>query len=142
LKKSIDNDAINPIHGNINYFPDLVVIAKRNRRKPTLAEDIIWQKLLRYQKMGYKFTRQKPINRFILDFYCSELNLAIEIDGDSHIKKKSNDELRDKFLFQIGITTIRFSNEEIINNLEGVRNKLTKYFSASPVKGRSQRGRG
>ena len=87
------------------------------------------------RKTGYKFLRQKPINRFILDFYCSELNLAIEIDGSSHNKRKGYDETRDKFLYQIGIKTIRFTNDEILNQINIVKNKLANLISP-PCQGR------
>ena len=60
----------------------------------------------------------------MVDFYCSKLRLAIEIGGDSHITKRGRDENRDKFLKQIGIDTIRFSNEKIINEIDEVRNKI------------------
>ncbi|HTK03377.1 MAG TPA: endonuclease domain-containing protein [Alphaproteobacteria bacterium] len=122
--KKVVVEAINPVHGNINYIKDLTPMARINRRNPTIAEEIIWHKVLRYRKTGFKFTRQKPINRFILDFYCSELNLAIEIDGDSHNKKKGTDKMRDEFLYKIGIQTIRFTNEEIMNNLNRVQKEI------------------
>lgn len=99
-------------------------MSQRNRTKPTNAEKIIWDKILSRDKTGYRFLRQKPIDRFIVDFYCSKLSLAIEIDGESHIKKKGTDELRDKFLKQIGITTIRFTNDEVVNSIETVKNKI------------------
>ncbi|HNY04397.1 MAG TPA: endonuclease domain-containing protein [Candidatus Woesebacteria bacterium] len=124
MKKKVKIDALNPVRGNINYFSDLTQMAKKNRHNPTEAEEIIWQQILRYKKTGYKFSRQKPINRFIADFYCSKINLAIEIDGGSHIKKRENDILRDKFLSQIGIQTIRFTNQEVLFDLNGVRQKI------------------
>jgi very-short-patch-repair endonuclease len=99
-------------------------MSQKNRTKPTDAEKIIWDKILSRDKIGYRFLRQKPIDRFIVDFYCSKLSLAIEIDGESHIEKKGTDELRDKFLKQIGVTTIRFTNDEVINNIETVKRKI------------------
>jgi len=99
-------------------------MSQKNRTKPTDAEKIIWDKILSRDKTGYRFLRQKPIDRFIVDFYCSKLSLAIEIDGESHIKKKGTDELRDKFLKQIGVTTIRFTNEEVIDNIDSVKKKI------------------
>ena len=110
-------------------------MAKRNRDKPTEAENIIWQKVLRYEKTGFKFSRQKPVDRFILDFYCSELNLAIEIDGGSHLKKKGTDGLRDKFLYQIGITTIRFTNEDVLKSLNQVKKIIEKTCSGLACQG-------
>ena len=72
-------------------------MSRKNRNNITEAEKIIWNQILSRDKTGYRFLRQKPIDRFIIDFYCSELSLAIEIDGGSHIKKKGTDDLRDKF---------------------------------------------
>lgn len=135
MRKKVEIEALNPIHGNINYMTDLTHMAKINRHRPTEAENVIWQKILRYEKTGFKFSRQKPINRFILDFYCSKLNLAIEIDGGSHIKKKANDILRDKFLSQIGIQTIRFTNEEILSDLGNVKQKILKVCSSLACQG-------
>lgn len=135
MKKKVDYEAINPIHGSINYMADLTYMAKKNRHSLTEAENIIWQKILRYGKTGFKFSRQKPINRFILDFYCSKLNLAIEIDGESHIKKKENDILRDKFLSQIGIQTIRFTNKEILFDLNKVKQKILEVCSSLACQG-------
>lgn len=140
--KNIVLEALNPLHGNVNYLSELKETAKINRSNPTEAESLIWQKVLRYQKSRFKFTRQKPIGRFIADFYCAQLNLVIEIDGSSHNLKKGYDESRDKFLRQIGIQTLRFSNREVINNLESVKAKIITVCQASPVKGRCRRRRG
>lgn len=79
---------------------------------------------MRKDQTGFRFLRQKPINRFILDFYCSELDLAIEIDGNSHDKKKNYDLERDNFLQQIGIKTIRITNDEILHDFEKVKTNL------------------
>lgn len=133
LKKKIVYEALNP-KGNINYFNQLLLMSRKNRKEPTETEQKIWKEILMKRKTGYKFLRQKPINRFILDFYCSELNLAIEIDGSSHDKKKGTDELRDKFLKQIGIKTIRFTNDEILNHINNVKIKLMNFVP--PCQGR------
>ena len=130
MKNKVVPEAINPLSGSVNYVLDLTQMAKKNRHDPTRAEDVIWQQILRYKKTGFKFSRQKPVNRFILDFYCSKLNLAIEIDGNSHIKKHETDILRDKFLLQIGIQTVRFTNDEILHNLSKVKSKILKICSS------------
>jgi len=135
VRKKIVIEAINPLHGNVNYLKELRELAKNNRKKPTTGEEIIWKEILMKRKIGYKFLRQKPVNRFILDFYCSELNLAIEIDGNSHNKKKNYDNARDLFLNQIGIKTIRFSNDEVIDNIENVKKKIMIIISP-PCQGR------
>ncbi len=109
--------------GNIKYLDKLREIARRNRRNPTQAEFVMWQ-YLRRNKMGYKFTRQKPIFKFILDFYCSELLLAIEVDGDSHDLKADYDLERDKYLERLNIKTLRFKNEEVLSNFLKVKDEL------------------
>ena len=116
---------------NVRYLSELTEMARNNRNHPTPAEKLIWDSLLKNRQMGYIFLRQKPIGRFILDFYCSELSLAIEIDGDSHIEKVGRDQLRDAYLNSIGIKTIRFTNEEVLNNIENVRSKLFESLNSS-----------
>lgn len=133
MKKKVEIEALNPIHGNVNYWSNLTFMAKNNRHQLTKAEEIIWNKILSYQKTGYKFTRQKPIHRFIVDFYCSKLNLAVEIDGSSHDKRKGYDYDRDKFLSQIGIKTVRFTNDEVINHLEVVNKKILELCPKPPL---------
>ena len=66
---------------NIKYLEDLRELARRNRQNPTLAEYKMWNMVLRKNKYKQKILRQKPIDRYILDFYCSKLMLDIEIDG-------------------------------------------------------------
>jgi len=109
--------------GNIKYLDKLREISRNNRNNPTQAEFIMWQ-FLRKNKFGYKFTRQKPIFRFILDFYCSELLLAIEIDGDSHDSKTVYDLERDRYLEKMNIKTIRFTNDEVLNNFLKLKDVL------------------
>ncbi|MFA5750276.1 MAG: endonuclease domain-containing protein [Candidatus Shapirobacteria bacterium] len=108
---------------NLKYLEDLRQLSRNNRKNPIESEKLFW-KILNYKKLNLKFTRQKPIGRFILDFYCSKLLLAIEIDGGSHNKKENYDEGRDLYLEQRGIKTIRFKNEEIENSLEEVKKHL------------------
>jgi very-short-patch-repair endonuclease len=145
MKKRVVIEALNPLHGNVNYYKELKELSRRNRNKPTESEDIIWKEVLMKKKTGFKFLRQKPIYRFILDFYCSELNLAIEIDGSSHDMKKGIDWERDLFMQQIGIKTIRFSNEEVLNEINKVKKRIENCISdlqVSLVKGRFRGVRG
>jgi len=114
--------------GNFKYLEDLRQLSRNNRKNPTESEKIFW-KLLSYKKINFKFLRQKPIGRFILDFYCSKLLLAIEIDGDSHDKKQFLDKNRDLYLEQRKIKTVRFKNEEVLNNIEKVKQDLSKIIS-------------
>ena len=122
--KNVIFDAIHSKRGVVRYLSQLTEMAKRNRNNPTEAEEKIWREILRNKNTGYLFLRQKPLYRFIADFYCSELSLVIEIDGDSHDCKKETDEMRDKFLKCLGINTIRFTNKEISDDLKKVREKI------------------
>jgi len=122
--KDIEIEAINSKRGCVGYLPQLTWASKKNRNTPTETEKKIWNEVLKKRQTGFIFLRQKPIFRFVIDFYCSKLRLAIEIDGGYHIKKKDYDEERDKFLKQIGIETIRFSSEEVVNNIDKVKNEI------------------
>lgn len=101
--------------------------ARKLRRKMTLAEKKIWSELLRKDKLeGFRFLRQKPLDNYIADFYCAELLLVIEIDGESHLSEdaKEYDEYRTKVLNAYGIEVIRYTNEEILNHIDEVENDL------------------
>lgn len=108
----------------LRYRDSLTWAARKNRKSETEAEEKLWNEVLRRKQTGYKFVRQKPIDRFIADFYCSELSLVIEVDGGSHKNKLERDESRDDFLKVCGIRTIRFTNEEILNDIEKVKSNL------------------
>jgi len=81
---------------------------------------LLWNKLKASQIEGYRFLRQKPIDLFIVDFYCRKLRLAIEIDGESHNDIYEEDQYREQRLESLGIHILRFQNKDVKNNLEGV----------------------
>ena len=111
----------------IPYNQTLTQKARENRKAPTPAEKKIWVDILQGKNLlGFKFTRQKPLGEYIVDFYCSELLLAIEIDGDSHGGQKDYDQNRTKRLNDLGITVIRYTNEEVMGNIDGVYEDLKK----------------
>ncbi len=113
--------------GLIKANPKLNPRSKKMSREMTKSESHIWFNLLtRRQLLGYKFTKQKIVFNYILDFYCSELLLAIEIDGESHANQLDYDKARDSFMNSIGIRTIRVTNDEVLNNLVGVKLLLEK----------------
>lgn len=91
-------------------------------------EIIFWSKIRARQLGGLKFRRQFSIDRYVLDFYCPELRLAIELDGNSHFTKsaKIDDSIRDQYLQSKNIMVLRFTNNEIRENLTGVLDKLIK----------------
>ncbi len=78
----------------IPYNPELVPLARKLRNNSTLSEVLLWKRIRNKQLFGYDFDRQKPIGNYIVDLYCAELMLAIEIDGDSHDHKSEEDLLR------------------------------------------------
>ncbi|MBI4352386.1 MAG: endonuclease domain-containing protein [Candidatus Omnitrophica bacterium] len=115
----------------IPYNAGLKRYAKKNRQNPTLAEKKIWQILSRKQFEEVKFTRQKPLESFITDFYCSELKLVIEIDGDSHASQPGYDQLRSDVLREKHkIKVVRYSNHDILRNSEGVYEDLVNQIRA------------
>jgi len=101
-------------------------LRKKLRKNQTDAESIIWSKLKSKQINGLKFYRQFGIGKYVIDFFCPSIKLAIEIDGGQHNEEKIklDDEQRSKFLEDNEIKVIRFWNNEIIKNLEGVYEKI------------------
>ena len=127
--------------GYIPYNKTLTEKARKNRKNPTPAEQKLWHEVLQSKRLdNLKFTRQKPLDEYIVDFYCAKLMLAIEIDGDTHAGQKQYDEDRTKNLNKFGVEVIRYTNAEVLNNLEGVYQDLHKRISArkppkSPLSG-------
>lgn len=102
----------------------IIELSRKMRKNPTLAENILWNELKEKKLDGFKFRNQHPVYRYILDFYCYEKHLAIEVDGDIHKKRRDYDEYRDDYLTCIGIVTLRVVNEDVINNIDEVVLKI------------------
>ncbi len=100
------------------------------RNHMTRAEIALWSRLKGKQFLGYKFRRQYGIDKYIVDFYCTKLRLVIEIDGDPHFFKRGiiHDSEKEKFLNDKGINIVRFTNDDILNNLDGVLDFLAEYI--------------
>jgi very-short-patch-repair endonuclease len=92
------------------------------RHSLSKAEAVMWLHFSRKQMNGSKFRRQYSVNQYIIDFYCPELKLAVEIDGDSHYGYLSQkyDEERQKYINSFSINFMRFANDEVYNNIDGV----------------------
>lgn len=88
----------------------------------TDAEQLLWKYLRRRQVCGHRFYRQKIIENYIVDFYCSSASLVIELDGGQHTEQVNmlKDEQRDAFLSELGMTVFRFNNNDVMSNVEGV----------------------
>ena len=84
----------------------------------------MWQKLKARQLLGYKFIRQKPIGRYIVDFYCHELKLVIEIDGFTHDEKLAYDAERNRYLKKQGLTIIHFLDKEVKENIDTIIQRI------------------
>jgi very-short-patch-repair endonuclease len=95
---------------------------KALRKNLSKAEAIMWNHLSRRQMSGYKFRRQHSVDQYVLDFYCPELKLAIEIDGDSHFMPgaQEQDKTRQEHIEAFGIRFLRFTNEDVCKNVDGV----------------------
>ena len=106
----------------IFYNPKLKEFARQLRNNSTKTEILLWQKLKRKQLFGYDFHRQKPINNYILDFFCYELMLGIEIDGYSHelIEVFEKDTRKTRKMNDFGITILRFSDYQVLRDMENV----------------------
>jgi len=101
--------------------PRTTRMARQLRRKMTLPEVILWR-ALRCHESGLKFRRQHPTGPYILDFYCSDARLAIEVDGEAHSRgdQPSRDAARDQWLEVCGVTTLRISATEVLNDADAV----------------------
>ena len=99
---------------------DLVGLARNLRKSQTDAENLLWQHLRRNQLAGLSFRRQHPVGRYIVDFVCLEKRLILEIDGGQHAIEQENDEERTNWLMSEGYRLLRFWNNDVLKNLEGV----------------------
>ena len=104
----------------IPYNPKLKSFAKRLRKRCVLSEVLLWRYLRKKQMCGYDFDRQKPIDAYIVDFFCNELMLAIEIDGFTHCDKGEADKKRQARLESLGIRFLRFQDSAVRKNMQGV----------------------
>ena len=109
------------------YNPQLVARAKEMRKNPTIAERKLWGYL---RNFPVKFWRQRPIDNFIVDFYCPKLKLVIEVDGDSHFTDSGlvYDQERTRVLEGYGLRIIRFTNDEVLQNFEGVCEQIMGFY--------------
>ena len=114
----------------IPYNPRLKEYARQLRKQGILSEVLLWKQIQR-KNLGFQFHRQVPVDEYILDFYCHELMLAIEIDGNSHddfIDVKLHDEKRQQRLESLGIRFIRFHDYEVKRNISLVVNAIVGFI--------------
>ncbi|MCX6278471.1 MAG: endonuclease domain-containing protein [Bacteroidetes bacterium] len=108
--------------------PEMLRLARENRKQMTPAERKLWEHLKEKRLMGMKFRRQHPVSLFIADFYCHQAKLIIEIDGGYHDDQEQRelDEGREKELEDLGLNVIRFRNEEVERDVFGVVERIKR----------------
>ena len=114
-------------------YPDryeiLKAFARENRRNTTLAESVLWEHI-RDNALGVKFLRQHIIGDYIADFLSRKGNLIIEVDGGYHAERQQqeNDTIREQWLESMGFHILRFSNEEVLNDINNVIQRISNYL--------------
>ena len=104
----------------VRYNPELKQCARDLRKQGVLSEVLLWNQLKGRKLRGYQFMRQKPIEAYIVDFFCSKIRLVIEIDGESHSGKFDYDMRRQQFLESMGLTVLRFNDTEVKKDMDNV----------------------
>ncbi|MFA5393457.1 MAG: DUF559 domain-containing protein [Candidatus Ratteibacteria bacterium] len=108
-----------------------ISVARKLRNNPTEAEKRLWQHLKYKQLDGLKFRRQQPVGNYIVDFINFEKMVIIEVDGGQHMENQ-NDTERDKWLYQNGFIVLRFWNNDVLKNTEGVLEVIRQICSPLP----------
>jgi very-short-patch-repair endonuclease len=104
--------------------PEIEAAARRLRQNMTPAEQTLWQALKGRQLAGLKFRPQHPVGPFILDFYCPARKLVVELDGGVHDEQVNYDEARARQLNDYGYRVLRFRNQEVLNDLDSVLERI------------------
>lgn len=116
----------------ILYNPKLKELAKELRRNMTFSEVKLWNELKNGQLLGYDFDRQRPIGNYIVDFFCKDLQLAIEVDGITHLDEKviEKDEIRQEELESMGICFLRFDALLVVDKVEVAVREIREWIEA------------
>jgi very-short-patch-repair endonuclease len=114
----------------IPYNPKLKELAKKLRQNMTYSEVKLWNEIKNGQLMGYDFDRQRPVGNYIVDFYCKDLLLALEVDGITHLDEKiiQKDEIRQGELEMMGVRFLRFDALLVVNKVEAVVREIERWI--------------
>ena len=107
--------------------------ARQLRRNLTTAERRLWYRVRARRFFCYKIRRQVPVGPYVADFVCMDARLIIEVDGGQHADRSARDERRDRFLGEQGFVTVRFWNNEVLGNFDGVLCRLKEVLDARVV---------
>ncbi len=122
---------------HILFYPwRLVPVAAQMRQRMTPAESALWQELKGRKLLGVKFERKRPIDRYVVDFYCVRFGLAIDVDPISTDERFSvhHERERDVRLRLGGVTVLRFSDDEVVHNLDGVLSRIRQTVRYLPLR--------
>ncbi len=110
-------------------------LARNLRGNMTDAEQLLWSKIRRKQIGNVQFYRQKNIGQYIVDFYCPRGKLVIEVDGSQHYEREGlrKDQERDAYLQNLGLTVLRFSDLDVLKNIDGALERIYEHLKSSPT---------
>ncbi len=108
------------------YKAKLKQTARQLREHMTDAEKCLWTKIRMKQLMGYQFYRQKPVGDYIVDFFCPRAKLVVEVDGSQHLSDEIHeyDQNRDEYMSSLGLRVLRFNNNDVLANINGVVERI------------------
>ena len=114
------------------YNKKLKSLARELRKNMTDTESLLWSRVRRKQLKGHQFYRQMAIENFIVDFFCPKAKLVIEIEGGQHYYDKGleADKLRDGYITNLGLRVLRFTNLDVLQNIEGVLEHINEYLKS------------
>jgi very-short-patch-repair endonuclease len=116
--------------------------ARQLRRNATNVERLLWQKLRYWQVDGCKFRRQQPLGRYIVDFVCLQRRLIVELDGGQHAEQENYDTERDAWLRDQGFVILRFWNNDVLTNMDGIVEQIAKTLQSTPTSILPRKGEG
>ena len=119
----IEDDRIPRAKAPPGLWEKLKPLVRQKRHEPTPAENALWQ-CIRNRQLGMKFRRQHAIERFIVDFYCAEKGIIVEVDGAIHEYTVEDDAIRQEYLQSLGLRVIRFTNDEVMHHMDVTLERL------------------
>jgi very-short-patch-repair endonuclease len=126
--------------GGFEYSGSLT-LTQELRQTSTDAESLLWDRLRNRRLLGFKFRRQHQIGNYVVDFYCDKAKLVIECDGRIHSRAQTwhHDQNREAYMSALGLRTLRFRNEEVLNETERVLSAISDYLRAAQPRRDSKR---